>query len=173
MTNIDPAPVPSPFAKIKENEITNSCNVTKLIDASRYRSLKKLLKVTAFVLKFITTLRNHVKQKSKNTRNLRNRTSPPVANVLITADELNKSKLLWIQGVQGQYFCDTSKFQSLKKQLGLFFENGTWRCGGRMMNAEMNYDMKFPYLLPKTNILRNWLSLMRTKKLNITELKKR
>ena len=34
MTTIDPAPVPSPYAKIKENEITNSCNVTKLIDAS-------------------------------------------------------------------------------------------------------------------------------------------
>ena len=43
-----------------------------------------------------------------------------------------------------------TRFNDLKKQLNLFCDdNGLWRCGGRLKNADMKYDTKYPYLIPK------------------------
>ena len=45
---------------------------------------------------------------------------------------------------------DDFKFKLLKRQLNLFSdENGLWQCGGRLENAVMNYDTKYPYILTK------------------------
>lgn len=40
----------------------------------------------------------------------------------------------------------------LKGQLGLFLdEKGLWRCGGRLQNADMPYQSKYPILLPRNH----------------------
>ena len=49
--------------------------------------------------------------------------------------------------------CEDS-FDSLRLQLNLFLdENGLWRCGGRLANANLPYSTKYPLLLPRNHPL--------------------
>ena len=49
--------------------------------------------------------------------------------------------------------CEDS-FDSLRLQLNLFLdENGLWRCGGRLVNANLPYSTKYPLLLPRNHPL--------------------
>ena len=67
----------------------------------------------------------------------------------ITAEEMKKSKIIRIRSVQDDHYGDMLKYRGLKKQLGLFLDEGLWRCGGRLKNAALNDDKKYPYILPK------------------------
>ena len=75
-----------------------------------------------------------------------------MANSIITAVELFNAKLLWIREVQQDLINDVKTFETLKKQLKLFCDtNGLWRCGGgRIDNADLKYDTKYPYILQKS-----------------------
>ena len=40
------------------------------------------------------------------------------------------------------------------RQLNAFVDyNGLLRCGGRITNANLPYDIKFPYVIPKNKLL--------------------
>ena len=67
----------------------------------------------------------------------------------ITAEELLYARSLWLREVQNEYLIkDAKTFDWLKKQLKLYLdEKGLWRCGGgRVNNADLNYDTKYPYI---------------------------
>ena len=111
-----------------------------VIDENRYPSLLKLLRVTAWALRFISKL--------KNGRDLL--TGP------LTAQEMRKAKLLWELHIQQKYYADVAykvkhgKKSNLKNQLNLQIdENGLLRCYGRLLNAELTQGAKHPVLLPK------------------------
>ena len=43
-------------------------------------------------------------------------------------------------------------FANLKHQLSLFEDtDGLWRCDGRLENAEMNFNQKYPYIIKRKN----------------------
>ena len=59
----------------------------------------------------------------------------------------------WIEDSQRNMEHEKS-FDSLKSQLNLFLdENGLWRCGGRLANADIPYSTKYPVLLPRSHSL--------------------
>jgi transposase InsO family protein len=107
------------------------------IDVSRFSSLTKLLRVTAYVLRFINNCRGR-------------RQNEP-----LSTDELRRAEELCIRS------CQMSKYQEemtdisteknklpLCRQLKLFMENGILKCRGRIHNAPLDELTKFPYLLP-------------------------
>ena len=110
------------------------------IDETRYSSLIKLLRVTAWVLRFIDKLKKQGELL----------TGP------LTAQEIQKAKLLWELHIQQKHYADTiysvkhGKKSNLKSQLNLQLDqSGLLRCHGRFENTELTQAAKFPKLIPK------------------------
>ena len=101
-------------------------------DESRHSSLYKLLRTTAWVLRFINRLRK----------------KEPMTGPLSTY-EIERAKLLWELHIQRKNFCET--LENLRKgQLNLQLDkNGLIRCHGRLANAELTQGAKSPKILPK------------------------
>lgn len=111
-----------------------------VIDISRYSTLNKLLNVTAYVLRFIKIL----------TKRPRDKGYPTVAERYASHDQ-------WILNSQGvTYSKEIENIQSksrhrlpLVRQLRLFIDDkGFIRCGGRLHNAPLTEQARFPCLLP-------------------------
>ena len=108
---------------------------------TRFSKLRKLIRITAYVLRFIRNCR-----LEKSTRRL----EP------LTVAELNEADHLWIRSSQRTTYSDEidnlkSKHSrlTLVKQLKLFLDDeGDIRCDERIHNAPVSEDAKFPYLLP-------------------------
>ncbi|XP_070562160.1 uncharacterized protein [Ptychodera flava] len=124
----------------EDNAHSTQIGIQHVVDANRYSSLTKLLRVSAIVLRFVSNLK---KPKDRKTGYL-------------TARELQRAENKWIKDVQLEvYRADvysllgkTTK-TTLARQLALFLdEDNILRCGGRLHNAPLEYAAKFPSLLP-------------------------
>ena len=102
-------------------------------------SLLKLLRVTAWILRFVDKLwkRDH-------------RTGP------LSAEEVQVARLMWEKNIQLKSYSDViDRVQQGRKnntvhQLNLQLEsNGLLRCHGQFGNADLTQGAKFPKLLPK------------------------
>ena len=64
-------------------------------------------------------------------------------------DEIKKAEMLWLQEIQ-KSIVNSKRFSQLKASLRLFVdENGLYHCGGRLKNAPLPFDSKFPVLIPE------------------------
>eukprot|EP00794_Sanderia_malayensis_P001095 gene1095-439_t len=108
-------------------------DLSAIIDVNRFSSLNKLLRCTARVFRFVANC------KSKS-----NRTTQPALSV----DELQKAKIAWITAAQTE--CKFEKnYEDKARDLGLQEnEDGLLRCHGRLQNANLSFDERFPILLP-------------------------
>lgn len=117
--------------------------VAGILDIEWYSTLSKLLCVTVYVLRFIECIKSCG--------------SKPAGS--ITASELSKAQMLWIQSCQhSTYLKEITSLQKnqtssrrlpLVRQHRLFLDSSnTLRCGGRIRNALVDHNTKFPYLLP-------------------------
>ena len=107
------------------------------IDETRYSSLLKLLRITAWILRFVNILKKR----------------EPFSGPL-TAKELQESKLKWDLYIQYKSYPNIlcgSKINNLRNQLNLQRDDdGLLRCHGRYGNAtSLNQAAKCPKLLPK------------------------
>ena len=111
----------------------------QIIDANRYSSLTKLLRITAYVLRFA--------RRSKEKRG-------PELN----AEEIRSAEELWSKSIQNELFPEkvchmmsTRKTPApiLVRQFDLYIdESGIVRCKGRIQNSLLNQEAKTPMLLP-------------------------
>ena len=119
-------------------------SLSKIIDCSQFSMIQRLFRVTAYVLKFTSILKQRVKSN--------NNMSSTSSTILSTA-EISHTETLWIKEAQTTLVKD-KKFASWKKQFNLFLDPiGLWRCGGRLSNAEVPYSTKHPILLPRNHYL--------------------
>ncbi|XP_064622006.1 uncharacterized protein LOC135484434 [Lineus longissimus] len=118
------------------------CGIMHILDSERYSSLRRLLRISALVLRFI----NNLKSKKEN------RLHPE-----LNASEKNEAEQRWIRDTQTYYYREemknlkmkAEKLGTLARQLRLFIDNdGILRVDGRLHNAPMQYTMKFPILIP-------------------------
>ena len=110
-----------------------------------YSSLTRLLRVTAWALRFVRKLQKKSKEKAQ-----------------LTGEEINQAKIMWEQYVQNTSFAsemnaiknDTKN--DLTNQLGLRIdENGILRCHGRLISDNLPESSVFPKLLPKNHAFTN------------------
>ena len=115
--------------------IERSPHVEDVMSCSDFSSLRRLIRVTAYVLRAVSRF----KAKTSNS-NLPS---------TLTPQEIATAEKLWI--VQAQHDLVLQKdFDSLKRQFGLFLdEKGLWRCSGRLQNADLPFTAKHPILLPR------------------------
>ncbi|XP_055388039.1 uncharacterized protein LOC129616439 [Condylostylus longicornis] len=108
---------------------------------NRLSTFTKLIRVTSYVRRFMSVIK-----KVKH------------GGSFITATEFNASVFTWIRIVQGHHFAHEI-FQLQKRKvingnsslskLGNFLdENGILRMTGRLYHSELNYNERFPIILP-------------------------
>ena len=111
------------------------------LNEKNYSCLTRLLRVTAWALRFILK----VKKKSTGKEELK-------------AEEIEQSKLMWERHVQNSGFSSEinavkkNTKNNLKDQLGLQLDqNRILRCHGRMIRENLPESSIFPKLLPKNH----------------------
>ena len=98
-----------------------------------------MLNITALVLRFINNLQKSLNQEEK------------VKQRYVTTKEYSKAEPLWLVFIQ-QDVTKINNYKQLKKDLNLQKEEGNIiRCRGRLKNAPMEYDPKYPIILPKNS----------------------
>lgn len=106
--------------------------ITKVVDIDRKGTLKKLLRVTAWVFRFIRNLEpGSEKTKGKLTR-----------------EELIVAQNKWIEAVQLD-LKRRKKFVGFKRVLELDEVGGVLRCVGRLANSDLEVEAQSPIILPK------------------------
>ena len=119
--------------------------VNTVINLHAFSTIQRLLRVTAWVLRFA----NNTKKKAKK------RYGP------LSVTELNAAQTLWIVNCQSTTYpkelanlkAKTSSRLPLVRQLRLFLIKDVIRCGGRIHNAPIHESAKFPILLPQNHHL--------------------
>ena len=118
-----------------------SIDLGQVISCTDFSSLNRLLRITAYVMKFVNILKHKVK-KLKTPLNL----EP-------TTTDISDVEILWIREAQ-KILPEEGKFSVWKKQFDLFLdEDGLYRCKGRLSNADIPPSMKYPILLNKRHHL--------------------
>ncbi|XP_076391770.1 uncharacterized protein LOC143265174 [Megachile rotundata] len=120
---------------------------------SRYSSYPKLLRVTAYCIRFIANLR----------RKIRSDSIPNDQNSNLTAKELFKAEKVLVGIVQRSQFaielksllknkpaCSKGRLTSLNPFVD---ETGLIRVGGRLKHARIDYEQKHPMILPTSHPL--------------------
>lgn len=117
-----------------------------VIDATRYSSLTRLLRISAYVLRFIGNLK--AKLSGKTNRVVQE----------FSATEVKQAEWYWIKTIQSSSFEDEINFPTKKcqllapprvKQFGLYLDDvGILRFKGRLNNADLSITSKNPVLLP-------------------------
>ena len=118
--------------------------VAKLIVLHTFSTIQRLLRVTAWVLRFV----NNVKKKKNHYGTL-------------SVSELNSVQTLWIINYQSAMYptelanlqANASSRLPLERQLRLFLVKDIIRFGGRIHNAPLHESAKFPILLPQNHHL--------------------
>lgn len=104
-----------------------------------FSSLSRLLRVSAFVFRFLHNCRSQLESRKTG---------------YLSAEELSHCLQFWIKYRQSTHFGDLGKdnLRSITRQLQIFIDsNGIIRCGGRILYAQLSYDEKYPVLLPKND----------------------
>ena len=107
----------------------------EVIPPANFSDVYRLLRVTSYVLRFISRVRGRKGQ-------------PQFTSVEIQPEELSDAESLWIKHVQ-KYVREEEDFGQTRHSLGLFEDDrGILRCGGRLHNAPLPYSARFPAILP-------------------------
>ena len=140
-------PATTTHALISSTQVTK-IGVHQIIDVNRYSSWKKLLRVTAYVLRFI--------RRSRKDKSLE-----------LCAEEVRSAEELWIKSIQYQSFPDeichlvtARKLPEppLMRQFNLYLDDsGLMRCRGRIQNSLLNQEAKTPILLPSKRHGVEWI----------------
>ncbi|CAB4011094.1 Hypothetical predicted protein, partial [Paramuricea clavata] len=105
------------------------CSLSSVINSNRFSSLKKLILVTGYVLRFVNNLRKRVKRET----NL-------ITEYMITVTEYNEALIMWIKDEQFQ-LKQQDNYSKLEASLHLFEDkDGVLRLRGRFANASLQYE---------------------------------
>ena len=114
---------------------TSKASLNEIISVEKFSELDKLFRVNAFVLRFMNNIRGRI---SKSDHILEDLTL-----------ELEDFKSRWLVCVQIKVKEDKN-FHDLKSNLNLFEDKDKLlRCKGRIDNAPLPFDARFPVTLPR------------------------
>ena len=118
------------------SEVKEDTGIGALIQSSSYSNIHKLLRVTSLVLRFVSNLKRGLNKADKLSGD-------------VTKEEIDQARILWYKYVQLEITKDKS-FDQVKTSLSLFKdEHDVLRCKGRIGNAPIPYQARFPILLPR------------------------
>ncbi|GFS60270.1 legumain [Trichonephila clavipes] len=155
VSNLDPD-LKSKFRDISQNEIILE-NREKLLSLDKFSSYLKLLRVTAFVFRFINNIRDTLKKSGA-----------------LETEELKKSEESWIKEIQKEnYVSEITDLEKAQKVSGCsktrslvpcLDDRKILRIKGRLDESELSLDEKHPILLPSNSKFTEPLILYEYKK---------
>ncbi|XP_068720408.1 uncharacterized protein [Montipora capricornis] len=108
-----------------------------------FNSLQRLIRVTAYVLRFVSNVKGKNEKKELTDEDLKQ-------------EEIERARELWIREVQGSVLDDEKFDQGKFVSLSLYKDdNGILRCGGRLKNAPIPFKARFPIFLPRSSHFTN------------------
>ena len=111
--------------------------IQDLIDISRFNNYLKLLRITAYVIRFVNNLKQKVKKQSLNIQ-------------FLQPTDIENAEFEWIRIAQKEVSSSKSYFNQLKIKFGVIFDNqNILRCGGRLKFSNLRENSKNPTLLLK------------------------
>ena len=115
--------------------------IGSLVDAKRFSKIQKLLRVSAYILRFVWNLRSKMKDETTKTGPL-------------TTKEMNEAKTLWLKYDQS-FIKNSTDFSKTKHSLNLFEDDyGLLRSRTRISGVEtVDFNRKCPILLRKKSQL--------------------
>ena len=136
-----------------------SVNLSQIIDIERYSTVTRLLRVTAYILRFTRYVKKSVSDRETH------QSPGQSSRKELNAQELNQAETLWIKTVQTMSFAKELEFLQIKRgtfpplyvtQFNLFRdEKQIIRCKGRVGKAPLSEKSKNPIFLPSKHRLTN------------------
>ena len=118
-------------------------NMDTIILITDFSSCDKLFRITTLVLRFVKNLKIKAKLLKEGTVYLGE----------VTAEELGNVEVKWLRSVQKE-LKSQANYSQLERDFGLYEDSsGILRCKGRIANADVPHETKFPALLPKNHYL--------------------
>ena len=130
-------------------------NLSEIIKCEEFGNYTSLLRVTAYILRFVNNVRNKIKQKGNKHDGMSQGCT--IQNGELSADEIDYAETCWIRTIQAISFANEIDFlrnanQSKPRrveQFALFLEEKLiLRCHGRINNSTVPLTNKKPILLP-------------------------
>ena len=117
-------------------------SIRNFIDYDRFSDYQKLLRVAAYVLRFIRNCRNKVRGNQEE----------------LSVDEINDAEIIIIREARGSF--DEDHLQKIENTLGTFVDsNMLIRCEGRLKNSSLPFDSRHPILMPRHHKITSLLIL--------------
>ena len=132
------------LANVVADRVTSErkLNLDCIIPLKGFSSLQRLVRVTAYVLRFVSNLKRKNEKKELTDEDLKQ-------------EEIERARELWIREMQGSVLND-EKFDQVKVSLSLYKDDkGILRCGGRLKNAPIPFNARFPIFLPRSSHFTN------------------
>lgn len=121
--------------------VANQPNLDACIPISIFICCDKLFRVSALVHRFVRNLKIKAKILKEGT----------VCHEEVTEAEIAHAEVLWLRSVQ-RNLKSLTNYSHLEHEFGLYEdENGVVRCKGRIANADLPHETRFPALLPRNN----------------------
>ena len=114
-------------------------NVSTVVDVSKSSSFEKVVRINAWVMRFVSNMKALTTKTTRKT------------GILSVEELLDSEKKLIISAqieLKGQ-----SNFRQLVNNLGLKTEDGILRYQGRLLNSDLDIDSKKPIILPRNHHL--------------------
>lgn len=109
-------------------------NLHNVIDSTRFSSLKKLVRVTAYVFRFIDVIKK-IRQRCNSSEKV------------VSVEEYEHALSAWILSEQVKLSKESS-FKKMSSSLNLFKDKlGIYRLRGRFNNSDLLYSEKFPVIV--------------------------
>ena len=137
-------------------EPSTEINLSQIINCQSFSSLDHLLRVTAYVLRFVTKVKRCL---SKETNATGGEVIDFERNNELNSKELKQTELLWIRTVLSNSFPKEISYLEKSRQatprriqqFQLFLdEDKVLRCREGLKNASLQVETKNPILMPKT-----------------------
>ena len=134
---------------------TTTVPVEKIIDCRKFSDWRKLVRVTAYVVRFVKNL------KAKYEANGKEESAVDTRCDSLSPDELDAAEIYW--ALEAQRDIQRKYKEGDYSALSPFVDkDGVIRVGGRVDKAIISYDSKHPILLPH----KHWISLLITRRMH-------
>ena len=115
--------------------------ISSILDIKVFGTAERLFRVTAWILRFISNIKAKVK-KGKHCR------STSDLNVV----ELEEAERVWVKEAQA-VLKRSERYGQMRNSLGIEEEEGILRCKGRLRNSDLEFNAKYPIIIPKEHRL--------------------
>ena len=117
-------------------DITDEDGSGSIMDITRYGTLWKLFRITAWVVRFVWNIRAKLRGKQK------------ISDEFLHTEETEAARKMWLISAQ-EDLKKEKHFPELEKRLGIKENDGILRCYRRLDHAVLGEEAKHPVILPK------------------------